>query len=217
MQVAVERETFRMLSQREATTWNVSVVPFPHPSAKSPSAIANFAPTFLFASLMFQFVLQVNYLRLHQLITNSFHLAEVFSTSNPDFHTPFLFSVAWSGFWEGERVTKDYARAWASQVCALAFVDSFPVLLGNCRGLSTCWLFLRLPLQLGKSPQQTRLIYLLHIKIHCVNFYEASLIHYIYPLCSLPEMTSVSIFCYLLRRLSLWLPLVLWSQHFLEK
>lgn len=27
---------------------------FPHPTAKSPSMIGNFAPTFLFASIMFQ-------------------------------------------------------------------------------------------------------------------------------------------------------------------
>lgn len=35
-------------------SWSVGLAQFPHPSAKSPSLIGQFAPTFLFASIMFQ-------------------------------------------------------------------------------------------------------------------------------------------------------------------
>ena len=35
-------------------SWEVSMAAFPHPTSKSPSLIGQFAPTFLFASIMFQ-------------------------------------------------------------------------------------------------------------------------------------------------------------------
>lgn len=35
-------------------SWSVGLAAFPHPSVKSPSLIGQFAPTFLFASIMFQ-------------------------------------------------------------------------------------------------------------------------------------------------------------------
>ena len=60
VQSAIEREIFKLLARQPGSTWNTSVAQFPHPSAKSPSAIANFLPTFFFASLMFNFVLQVS-------------------------------------------------------------------------------------------------------------------------------------------------------------
>ena len=37
-----------------ACSWGVSLAQFPHPAAKSASMIGRFAPTFLFASIMFQ-------------------------------------------------------------------------------------------------------------------------------------------------------------------
>jgi len=88
VQVAVEREIVRTLGQRPDLGWAVDITQFPHPSAKvclpraipadsasltdlelnvplpylvqSPSTVAKFAPTFIFASLMFQFVLQLH-------------------------------------------------------------------------------------------------------------------------------------------------------------
>ncbi|KAL4855684.1 ABC transporter A family member 11 [Chlorella vulgaris] len=47
-------------SYQHPNTWSVGLAQFPHPSAKSPSLIGQFAPTFLFASIMFQFVLLVH-------------------------------------------------------------------------------------------------------------------------------------------------------------
>lgn len=35
-------------------SWEVGLAEFPHPSDKSPSMVGQFAPTFLFASIMFQ-------------------------------------------------------------------------------------------------------------------------------------------------------------------
>ncbi|KAL4424942.1 hypothetical protein ABPG77_009671 [Micractinium sp. CCAP 211/92] len=65
LQVAVEREVARRMtgnaSLRQAEPcWDVGLAQFPHPTAKSPSMIGQFAPTFLFASIMFQFVLLVH-------------------------------------------------------------------------------------------------------------------------------------------------------------
>lgn len=55
VQVAIERElvnTFRKQRGEDLTaSWQVNITQFAHPSAKSPSAIAKFAPTFLFASI----------------------------------------------------------------------------------------------------------------------------------------------------------------------
>lgn len=41
-------------SPRLHCSWSVGLAQFPHPSVKSPSLIGQFAPTFLFASIMFQ-------------------------------------------------------------------------------------------------------------------------------------------------------------------
>ncbi|KAI3423876.1 hypothetical protein D9Q98_009710 [Chlorella vulgaris] len=60
LQVAVEREVVRYMSGDSSISWSVGLAQFPHPSAKSPSLIGQFAPTFLFASIMFQFVLLVH-------------------------------------------------------------------------------------------------------------------------------------------------------------
>jgi hypothetical protein len=57
VQVAVEREITRLLTHVPQLDWDVSLAEFPHPAAASPSMIDKFAPTFLFASIMFQFVL----------------------------------------------------------------------------------------------------------------------------------------------------------------
>ncbi|KAL4434281.1 hypothetical protein ABPG75_000722 [Micractinium tetrahymenae] len=60
LQVAVEREIARHLTGNASLSWEVGLAQFPHPTAKSPSMIGQFAPTFLFASIMFQFVLLVH-------------------------------------------------------------------------------------------------------------------------------------------------------------
>ena len=63
VQVAVEREIVRYVKGQsldtDTLTWKVDVAEFPHPSSKSPSAIGTLLPTFLFASIMFGFVLQL--------------------------------------------------------------------------------------------------------------------------------------------------------------
>jgi ABC-type multidrug transport system ATPase subunit len=58
LQVAVEREIARIMTGGNVQlSWNVEVAEFPHPAATSPSMVGTFAPTFIFASIMFQFVL----------------------------------------------------------------------------------------------------------------------------------------------------------------
>ena len=60
VQVAVEREIVRQIAGSNATKlWNVDVAEFPHPSSRSPSAVGTLLPIFLFASIMFGFVLQL--------------------------------------------------------------------------------------------------------------------------------------------------------------
>jgi hypothetical protein len=60
LQVTVEREVVRHFTGERGLSWSVGLAQFPHPSVKSPSLIGQFAPTFLFASIMFQFVLLVH-------------------------------------------------------------------------------------------------------------------------------------------------------------
>lgn len=58
LQVAVEREITRVLTGGTTNyTWDVSIAEFPHPAATSSSMAGAIAPTFFFASIMFQFVL----------------------------------------------------------------------------------------------------------------------------------------------------------------
>lgn len=54
LQSAVERELVRLLTRRPELGWEVEMAQYPHPAAQSPSMIGQFAPTFLFASIMFQ-------------------------------------------------------------------------------------------------------------------------------------------------------------------
>jgi hypothetical protein len=87
VQVAVERQIFKLIAQEPKVTWDVSVTPFPHPSSKSPSAIANFAPTFIFASMAFNFVIQLHDL-LHEKESGARRLMSVMGLAN----TPFFAS-----------------------------------------------------------------------------------------------------------------------------
>ncbi|KFM28559.1 ABC transporter A family member 2 [Auxenochlorella protothecoides] len=57
LQAAVERELVRRAVSNPDLEWSPALTQFPHPAAKSPSMIGTIAPTFLFASIMFQFVL----------------------------------------------------------------------------------------------------------------------------------------------------------------
>lgn len=83
-QVAIEKEIYKAVTQQSNVTWEVEVTQFPHPSSKSPSAIANFLPTFVFASLMFQFVLQLHDL-LHEKESGSRRLMRVMGLKNAPF------------------------------------------------------------------------------------------------------------------------------------
>lgn len=60
LQAAVEREIVRLLAQEPALGWDVDITAFPHPASHAASRIGSIAPTFLFASIMFQFVLLVH-------------------------------------------------------------------------------------------------------------------------------------------------------------
>eukprot|EP00887_Chlorella_sp_A99_P004461 scaffold30.g4461.t1 len=60
LQSAVQRELVRQLAGDPGLGWEVALATFPHPAAQSPSVVGLVAPTFLFASIMFQFVLLVH-------------------------------------------------------------------------------------------------------------------------------------------------------------
>lgn len=89
VQVAVERQIFKLIAQEPKVTWDVSVTPFPHPSSKSPSAIANFAPTFIFASMAFNFVIQLHDL-LHEKESGARRLMSVMGLANAPFFASWI-------------------------------------------------------------------------------------------------------------------------------
>ncbi|KAL3149709.1 hypothetical protein ABBQ38_013538 [Trebouxia sp. C0009 RCD-2024] len=64
LQMAAERESARYLANDSKLAWDVSYTSFAHPASQSASVVGNIAPTFLFASAMFNFVLL-----LHNLVT----------------------------------------------------------------------------------------------------------------------------------------------------
>ncbi|DBA85756.1 TPA: hypothetical protein ACH3X1_005317 [Trebouxia sp. C0004] len=64
LQMAVERETARHLANGSNLGWDVSYTDFAHPASQSASVVGNIAPTFFFASVMFNFVVL-----LHNLVS----------------------------------------------------------------------------------------------------------------------------------------------------
>ncbi|DBB06884.1 TPA: hypothetical protein ACH3X3_009543 [Trebouxia sp. C0006] len=63
LQMAAERETARHLANGSNLGWDVSYTDFAHPASQSASVVGNIAPTFFFASAMFNFVVL-----LHNLV-----------------------------------------------------------------------------------------------------------------------------------------------------
>lgn len=93
MQVAVEREIYKAITGKNTVDWQVQVTEFSHPSANSPSAVANFAPTFTFASIMFQFIFQLHDL-LQERESGARRLMGVMGLKN----TPYWASwIMWQG------------------------------------------------------------------------------------------------------------------------
>ncbi|DBA88907.1 TPA: hypothetical protein ACH3X2_000146 [Trebouxia sp. C0005] len=64
LQMAAERETARHLANGSSLGWDVSYTDFAHPASQSASVVGNIAPTFFFASAMFNFVVL-----LHNLVS----------------------------------------------------------------------------------------------------------------------------------------------------
>ncbi|KAK9828716.1 hypothetical protein WJX72_001692 [[Myrmecia] bisecta] len=129
LQMAVEREVSRYLTGDTQLVWDVGFTPFPHPASETASVAGSIAPTFLFASAMFNLVL---------LLHNVVHEKE--SGVRQAMKTMGLMD---SAFWLTWAIFEGVlALLHALLICATAAAFQFDLVLRNDFGLVFLLLFM---------------------------------------------------------------------------